>query len=254
MNKLTLFGAGSLRRAITEIADNYAAERNMDVITRFGPSGLLREEIENGNLPDIFTSADMKHPEILKSLGLTRSTVMFIKNRLCVVTRQETDINTDNVLDRLLDPTIRISAPKPIADPCGDYVWMMFKKADRIQPGSFNNLDQKVDILKSGAYTKQSPTTVPTLSWIFSENRADAFIVYFSTAKEMTDDLPGLKIIELPSTLSVSPEFGMCVLKDSMVGSTDFALHILSPVGQEVFKNHGFLPISLPVLTNTQPE
>ena len=49
--KIVLFGAGSLREAMTAIAADYTNATGVAVRTQFGPSGLMREKIEAGARP-----------------------------------------------------------------------------------------------------------------------------------------------------------------------------------------------------------
>ena len=49
--ELVLFGAGSLREVMTQIAADYQARHGAMVRTQFGPSGLMRERIERGEKP-----------------------------------------------------------------------------------------------------------------------------------------------------------------------------------------------------------
>src|SRR5262245_16935812 len=51
--ELVVYGAGSLREVITQIAADYQATRGMPVRTDFGPSGLMRERIERGEKVDV---------------------------------------------------------------------------------------------------------------------------------------------------------------------------------------------------------
>jgi ABC-type molybdate transport system substrate-binding protein len=60
--ELVLFGAGSLREVMTQIATDYQARQGGTVRAEFGPSGLMRERIERGERVDLFASADMDHP------------------------------------------------------------------------------------------------------------------------------------------------------------------------------------------------
>jgi hypothetical protein len=46
--ELVLYGAGSLREVITQVAADYQATHGVQVRIDFGPSGLMRERIERG--------------------------------------------------------------------------------------------------------------------------------------------------------------------------------------------------------------
>jgi Bacterial extracellular solute-binding protein len=46
--ELVLYGAGSLREVMTQVAADYQATHGVQVRIDFGPSGLMRERIERG--------------------------------------------------------------------------------------------------------------------------------------------------------------------------------------------------------------
>lgn len=69
--KVTLYGAGSLRGSLSEVADAFTQEYGISVNREFGPSGLLRERLENGEKTDVFASADIGNP--LKNRNILRS-------------------------------------------------------------------------------------------------------------------------------------------------------------------------------------
>lgn len=50
---LVLYGAGSLREAMTQIATSFGQAHGLSVTTQFGPSGRMRERIENGEHVDV---------------------------------------------------------------------------------------------------------------------------------------------------------------------------------------------------------
>jgi molybdate transport system substrate-binding protein len=68
--ELVLYGAGSLREAITAIAADYTKASGVGVRTQFRPSGLMREKIEAGAEVDLFASADMGQALKLRQDGL----------------------------------------------------------------------------------------------------------------------------------------------------------------------------------------
>ena len=52
---LVVYGAGSLREAIGQIATEFGRSYGLTVTTQFGPSGRMRERIEKGERVDLFT-------------------------------------------------------------------------------------------------------------------------------------------------------------------------------------------------------
>src|SRR5262245_30340369 len=148
--ELVLFGAGSLREVMTQIAADYQARHGATVRTEFGPSGLMRERIERGERVDLFASADMGHPLRLREQGRATTVAMFTRNTLCAMARPQVGLSTANFLDKLLDPGIKLGTSTPKADPAGDYTWAMFRLADRLRPGSFAVLDTKAQQIVGG--------------------------------------------------------------------------------------------------------
>jgi molybdate transport system substrate-binding protein len=53
-----LHAAGSLRGALTEVAEAFAAESGVKVEAKYGPSGTLRDEIAGGGRAQLFASAN----------------------------------------------------------------------------------------------------------------------------------------------------------------------------------------------------
>ena len=57
---VTLYAAGSLTGALGEAAKAYGAATGIEVATKFGPSGQMRERIEAGEPATVFASAGME--------------------------------------------------------------------------------------------------------------------------------------------------------------------------------------------------
>src|SRR5215470_676662 len=104
---LVLYGAGSLRESMTQIARDFGAKTGTTVRTEFGPSGVMRERIEKGEPVDVFTSADMGHPLRLERQGQARAVAMFARNTVCAFSTSRVGLTTAGLLDTLLDPNTR---------------------------------------------------------------------------------------------------------------------------------------------------
>lgn len=114
---LVLYGAGSLREVMTQIASDYQAVRGTHVRTDFGPSGLMREGIQRGERVDVFASADLGHPLQLQQEGRATIVVMFTRNTLCAVALPRLELTSGDFLDKLLDPGVKLGTSTPKADP-----------------------------------------------------------------------------------------------------------------------------------------
>jgi molybdate transport system substrate-binding protein len=77
-------------------------------------------------------------------------TYLFARNSLCALARSNLGLNQDNLLDRLLDPTVRIATSTPGSDPLGTYSWEVFARADALKPGARATLEANAKKLVGG--------------------------------------------------------------------------------------------------------
>lgn len=86
--ELRIYAAGSLTTAFTEMIAAFPAPPGRVAEPVFGPSGLLREKIEHGAPADILASADMTQPRKLAAGHPDRPVILFTRNRLCALARE----------------------------------------------------------------------------------------------------------------------------------------------------------------------
>lgn len=238
--KLTVYAAGSLKVALTEVITNYEHDYAVHVNTKFGPSGLLRKSIEQGDKPDLFASANMKHPDMLAANDWGGPVVLFARNQLCALCQQALKVTKDSLLNHLLDESIRVGTSTPKADPSGDYAWALFQKAEGIQPGSFSILSNKALQLTGGVNSESAPGGRNQYAWVMNENKADIFLTYCTNAVLAKKEAPTLQVINVPANLSVGANYGLLVRADANTATWQLAMYILSPQGQKILENHGF--------------
>lgn len=114
---LQVHAAGSLRGALTEIGKAFeAAEPGTQLRFTFGPSGLLKDRLAGGEKSDVFASANTEHPQALADRGLAGPARVFAQNALCVPAPKAAALTTESVVDRLLDPAVRVGTSTPKAD------------------------------------------------------------------------------------------------------------------------------------------
>jgi molybdate transport system substrate-binding protein len=117
---LHIYAAGSLTGAFTDMVKAFAAPEEDVATPVFGPSGVLRAKIEHGDRVDLFASADMEQPRVLARGHSAPSVVMFTRNRLCALGLASRKLTPDNLLDKLLDSSVRLATSTPGADPGGE--------------------------------------------------------------------------------------------------------------------------------------
>ena len=118
-----LYAAGSLRDALDETRAAFTQSTGIAVEAKYGPSGLLKDEIAGGANADVFASANMDHPQALARAGRSGPVVLFARNRLCALVRPGLAVDQTTLLDRMLDPAIKLGTSTPKSDPSGDYAW-----------------------------------------------------------------------------------------------------------------------------------
>lgn len=242
---LVLFGAGSLREAMTQITRDFQAKTGTSVRVEFGPSGVMRERIEKGERVDVFTSADMGHPLRLEQQGQAIAVAMFARNAVCAFSTARVGLTSAGLLDTLLDPNIRLGTDALGTDPLGDYTWQMFKRADSVKPGSSATLASKARVLIGGP--TQPPAGQDLVAAALNDRTVDVFLAYCSGRSRLEGQVTGLTVTALPDSLRVGPEYGVALLAGARQQATGLVLYILSPAGQATLARHGFVPVALPV-------
>jgi ABC-type molybdate transport system substrate-binding protein len=240
---LHVVGAGSLTAAFTELLQRFPPEGDSIAAPVFGPSGVMRQKIEAGLAADVFASADMDQPRRLVAGHPEDMVVLFTRNRLCALARAAIGLTPDNMLDRLLDPALRLATSTPGADPGGDYAWAMFARAEGVHPGARAILEGKARKLVGGPDT---PLLVPgqgAVEGVFLADRADVMLGYCSGSAAVMRGVPGLVSVPLPPALTVGPAYGMAVGPSPVAWR--FALFVMSELGQSVLGAYGFDPVAL---------
>jgi ABC-type molybdate transport system substrate-binding protein len=242
-----VLAAGSLRLAMNELGTAFSSATNIRVESGFGPSGVLRERIENGEATDLFASADMGNPLTLARAGKAGPVILFARNRLCALVRPGLTVSPDTLLSTLLDPAIKLGTSTPEADPAGDYAWAMFAKAEAVRPGSRAQLEAKALQLIGAPSSPSAPAGMDMFAWHLREGHADIFLGYCSAGAAFGQALPGATVVSLPPDLATGADYGLTLLPTKNENAAAFALFILSQDGQAILSRNGFeAPLLLP--------
>jgi molybdate transport system substrate-binding protein len=240
-----LYSAGSLKGAWLEMIIAFGSATGIKVQPRFGPSGALKDDIVAGAKADVFTSANMEHPQALAA-QLGGPVVLFARNRLCALARPSLDADAATILDRMLDPNIKLATSTPKADPAGDYAWAVFRKADAIRPGAFAKLEAKALQLVGKPNSAPPPEGRSAYGSFVAQGAADIFLAYCTATKVAQQENPGQRVIELPPELAVGADYGLTVLRSAPPDAYRLAMFILSADGQRILAKAGFNAPTLP--------
>ena len=234
---LRLYAAGSLRGVMTEVGVAYERAGGSKVAAEFGASGLLRERLEKGEAADLFTSANMEHPQMLAKNGKGKTVRRFTRNQLCALVAPSFDIHTGNLLDAMLDRSVTLATSTPKADPSGDYAMEVFEKADKLRPGAGAALRARSLKLTGGPNSPKPPKDRSIYAMLVSEGEADVFLTYCTNAVAAKKEVPALQVVHLPAELAVGADYGLIAFNPKGQALADF---ILSPQAQAIFARHGF--------------
>lgn len=238
-----LYAAGSLRLALTDVAKAYESASGNKVEAKWGASGLLKNEIAAGAKTDLFASANMEHPKALHDAGKSGAVVLFTRNRLCALAKPGLTVDTAKLLDRMLDPGVKLGSSTPKADPSGDYAFEVFAKAEALKPGARAALEKKALLLVGAADSAVPPSGRTAYGWHVAEGRADIFLTYCTNALAAQKENPTQQIVALPEQLSVGADYGLTVMKGAPPAAQAFAQFIVSPDGQKIMTGHGFAAV-----------
>ena len=240
-----LYAAGSLREALDDTAKAFADSSGVKVETKYGPSGLLKDAIAGGAAADVFASANMEHPRALMQAGKSGPVVLFARNKLCALVRPGLAVDPTNLLDRMLDPGVKLGTSTPKSDPSGDYAWELFAKADKLRSGAQAVLAAKALQLMGGPNSPPSPANRVIYGALVADGQADIFLAYCTGARASQRENPGQQIVQLPDPLAVGADYGLTVIADAPPAAYRFAMFILAD-GQQILANYGFAAPNLP--------
>jgi molybdenum ABC transporter molybdate-binding protein len=229
-----LYAAGSLRAALTEVIANF---KEAKVQATFGASGLLRERIEKGEPAEVFASADMGHPQRLAAAGRAAGVRLFARNQLCALTSPGLQVDSAGLLERMLDPAVKLGTSTPKADPSGDYAFELFRKS-----GHYDALSRKALQLTGGPGSPPPPKDRNVYGMLVAGGQADLFLTYCTNALAARQENPALQTIQLPRALAVGADYGLTVMQGARPQAENFARFILSQAGQAILAKHGFGP------------
>lgn len=234
-----LYAAGSLRAALNEVIAGF---KDAKVQAVYGPSGLLRDRIAIGEPAEVFASANMTHPQSLVQAGKAGTVRLFARNRLCALAAPGLTVEAATLLERMLDPAVKLATSTPKADPSGDYAFELFAKAEGIRPGARERLEAKALKLTGGPGSPPPPKDRSQYGQLVAEGKADVFLTYCTNALQAKRENPAQQIVQVPEALAVGADYGLTLISGARAEAERFAQFILSPAGQAILAKHGFSP------------
>jgi molybdate transport system substrate-binding protein len=234
---LTVFAAASLTGAFQEIAENFELTHPGVIVNlNFAGSQILRTQLEQGAIADIFASADHKNMDVLLNENLiNKSTYQdFASNQLMVIVPRNNPAHLKDLTDLARGGVKIVLADESV--PAGNYARQMLMKISQDQKyGNAFRTGVLANVVSNETDVKQVVTKVEL-------GEADAGIVYSSDAVAA----PGLGTITIPENYNVIASYPL-VMPDSAKEpglAIDFMAYITSADGQAILAKWGFGPMS----------
>ncbi len=240
---LVVFAAGSLRAAMNDLARAFEREVPAAVTLTLGPSGLLKERIEKGEAAQVFASANMNHPQALLAAGKATSVRPFARNALCALGGKGSSLQSQTLVQYLLDAQVRVGISTPRADPAGDYAFQLFERIESTGAagsGSAAVLKAKALQLTGGPNSPQPPAGRSLYGLLMEEGRADVFITYCTGALEAQQQVPSLQVLAIPDAINVSAVYGIALVQPATPVAQAFVDFVTGPQGQKLLGARGF--------------
>ena len=240
--ELVVLAAGSLRRAMIELAAAFErVHPGQRVKLVFGASGLLLDRIRNGERADVFASANLEHPQALVTAGKARGMRPFARNALCALVGPGVAVDSESLVETMLDARIKLGTSTPKADPSGDYAWAMFERIEQQgRAGAFRALTGKALQLTGGPNSPPPPADRNVYGVLVAEGKADIFITYCTNASLAFSEQPQLRVVAVPPAINVSASYGVAVTNGAPPAADVFADFMLGTAGQALLAKQGF--------------
>jgi molybdate transport system substrate-binding protein len=134
--------------------------------------------------------------------------VLFARNRLCALVRPGLALEPATLLDRMLDPNMKLATSTPRADPSGDYAWEVFRKADKLRPGAFAALEKKALQLVGGPNSPTAPPGRALYGMLMAEGKADIFLTIAPMHAKRRRRIPASRSSRCPTSSQSAPTMG----------------------------------------------
>jgi molybdate transport system substrate-binding protein len=223
--ELNVLAAASLSNAFSTAAASFSrTNTNISVRLSFAGSSALASQILAGAPMDVVAMADnMEKVRAGNAIDAT-SVKTFARNRLAIITAQGNPRSIASIRD-LASPRLTVVLCDT-SQPCGRYADQMFERAGLIiTPASReNSVTGVISRVRTG--------------------EADAGIAYISDAVANTD----ISAVSIPDADNVLAEYPIAIATQPSSGNASaaqtFVNFIMSPEGQTILKNAGFISAS----------
>lgn len=231
MERVTIYAATSLAPVFEDMTAAGYAGVEYRIVT--GPTGTLADEIRNGADCDVFAGAGLDIAD-----GLSHGPVAAVgRSRLAILAHARLKAASSNILDRLIDPQVKLGVEAESADPSGRCAREVFRRAEILRKGAHETLTKKAITLENGTADSGDSFADAIL-----DGMVDAVLTWETNLRGTIPGNRSLDLIPLPEVLQVEGEFGVTVLSRERPDAWRTAFSLLSTAGRHALANRGFSP------------
>lgn len=227
---LVIFAAASLRDAFGSLRDEFVkVNPNVEITFNFAGTQELRTQLEHGAPVDVFASADQKNMDALQQKSQVREPAVFARNEPVIVVARERQGHVKGLADLPRLDRLVVGTPEV---PIGRYTAQILGNAAPSLGADFRaRFEQKV--VSRELDVRQVLNKVAL-------GEADAAIVYRTDANSAKGKVG---VVTIPAELNVIAEYPIAVTFAAAhpTPAGIWVQFVLSPAGQEVLNQAGFL-------------
>jgi molybdate transport system substrate-binding protein len=237
---LTVFAAASLTDAFTEMKRRIeAANPGTTIALNFAASSALETQLEQGAKADVFASADQPNLDKARKASLIAGDDrVFVRNTPVIIVPANNPKNIAGPKD-LAGPGVKLVLTSKDV-PIGNYARQILDNLSK-DPAYGADFSQQVlaNLISEEANVRQVVSKVQL-------GEGDAGIVYSSDVTPAVRNR--VKTITIPDWFNVIAQYPAAVVKGAAneAGARAFLDYLLSPEGQSILAQWGFIPLEGP--------
>ncbi|MEP7324911.1 MAG: molybdate ABC transporter substrate-binding protein [Gemmatimonadota bacterium] len=237
---ITVFAAASLTEAFTDV-DLAFRQQNPGTTVRFNFAGSqqLAAQLEQGAQADVFASADERWMTYAREQSLIRGDpAIFARTRLIVIVPKSNPARINQLQDLAKGRVKLVLAGAAV--PAGKYARDILQNLSRTSgyPADFQRR-----VLANVVSNEETVKGVVTKVQL---GEADAGVVYRTDVN--SDIARVVRVFEIPEDQNVLASYLIATVRGTQNPETGraFVTFVISPEGQRIMQQHGFLPLAVP--------